>query len=345
MVNIGPCCITPFWVTWTKKYPLSTTECFHSFMYPPKAPLSGQLLPMQMYTCVAGQIWPLLPRKAIPLGSGVDYQVIMGFSGWQERNLLEIIENEHLWKSTNWKTLCVLMKLRTQEKITVSRWAHTHAALLKTCVQHTRTCAVKGINQVCLQEELVQRRWWSACCRGVHLTRPSKQMSQRLLISALILSRAWFHEQTKDQCSNIKTETDKKMPTLLSLCSHCLPFLSLEKFHQGDRWNVKFSAYIKMQHFTGAAKAWRQKEVNSLTSWHKTLMEPPWSSPELWLMWLEGVWLVQVSVCGKPWVDSDAFLPEHNGSFQMEVEKKKKNVTGWFWTGFAWASTSLCQFV
>lgn len=141
VVNVGPCCTASVWVTSTQKRLLSTAECFHSFMYPQKAPLSGQLLPTQMYTRVAGQIWPLLLQNAIPLGSSVDYQVIMGFSGLQERNLLEIIENEHLWKSTNWKTLCMLMKLRARGKITVSRWAHTHTASLKNAILHTgNTC-------------------------------------------------------------------------------------------------------------------------------------------------------------------------------------------------------------
>lgn len=150
----------------------------------------------------------------------------------------------------------------------------------------------------------MQRRWWSARCRGVYLNCPSKQMSQRLLISALIQSRAGFLAQTKDQCSYIKMETGKKTPILSSSYSHCFSFLSLERSHQGDHWNVTFSDDMKMQHF--------QKRVKSLTSGllsDKTFMEPCRSSPELQLMWLEEVWLVQASVCGKSWAGFDAALP------------------------------------
>lgn len=42
--------------------------------------------------------------------------LLWAFQDGKKPNLLEIIEKEHLWKSTNWKTLGVLMKLLAAEE-------------------------------------------------------------------------------------------------------------------------------------------------------------------------------------------------------------------------------------
>lgn len=149
------------------------------------------------------------------------------------------------------------------------------------------------------------------------------------------------------------------MPILLSPCSRCFSSsLSFEKSHQGDRWNVKFSAYVKMQlTFSGTALQ-RHKDGEEQNAWQVATCQtgPPWYQHGpvqncCWCVWRASDWYkCLLSVCVKPW----GWFWCLSSSTQWKTEVKQKGnrqkgdsrVLNWLWlTGLEWFCFSFNSFV